>query len=100
MVLQPEPVIEANLTDKVGPKTRKDRLAQQKEKVEQIVHYLRHRQHQDGLTKNQQRVVRGQAKKYSFDETSNVFYDNYFMTIIILSAFNTQHSRFYIHLLT
>ena len=32
MVLQQEPAIEANLTDKVGPKTRKDRLAQQKEK--------------------------------------------------------------------
>ena len=48
-----EPVIEANLTDKVGPKTRKYRLAQQKEKIERIVHYLRHGQHQDGLTKNQ-----------------------------------------------
>ena len=93
MVLQQEPVIEANLTDKVGPKTRKDRLAQQKEKIERIVHYLRHGQHQDGLTKNQQRVVRGQAKKYSFDETSNVFYSNC-LKIILQSAFNTQHSRF------
>ena len=95
MVLQQEPVMEANLTDKVGPKTRKDRLAEQKEKVERIVNYLRYGQHQDGLTKNQQRVVRGQAKKYSFDETSNVFYnDLYIIKIILLSAFNTQHSRF------
>ena len=93
MVLQQEPVMEANLTDKVGPKTRKDRFAEQKEKVERIVHYLRHGQHQVGLTKNQPRVVRGQAKKYSFDETSNVYYNNY-LKIILLSAFNTQHSRF------
>ena len=33
MVLQQEHVIQANLTDKVGPKTRKDCLAQQKEKI-------------------------------------------------------------------
>ena len=77
MMLQPEPGIEANLTGKVGPKTRKDRLAQQREKVERIVHYLRHGQHQDGLTKNQ-RVVRGQAKKYSL-----VKQVMYFMTIIL-----------------
>jgi hypothetical protein len=35
-----EPVVEANLTDKIKPKTRKDRLAQHKEKVERIVHYM------------------------------------------------------------
>ena len=62
MVPEQGPVVEANLTDEVKPKTRKDRLAQHKEKVERIVHYLRHGKHRDGLTKNQQRVVRGQAK--------------------------------------
>jgi hypothetical protein len=34
------------------------------------VHYLRHGKHQDGLTKNQQRTVRGQAKNYILDEIS------------------------------
>ena len=32
--------------------------------------YLCHGKHQDGLTKNQQRTVRGQAKNYIFDEIS------------------------------
>ena len=51
-------------------KTRSDRLAQHNEKCERIVHYLRHGKHQDGLTKNQQRTVRGQAKNYILDEIS------------------------------
>ena len=51
-------------------KSRKDRTAEQKEKCERIVHYLQHGKHPEGLTKNQQRVVRSQAKKYSLDEAS------------------------------
>ena len=51
-------------------KSTKDRIAEQKEKCERIVHYLQHGKHPEGLTKNQQRVVRGQAKKYSLDEAS------------------------------
>ena len=50
--------------------TRKDRLAEHYEKCKRIVHYLRHGKHQAGLSKNQQRVVRGQAKNYVLDETS------------------------------
>ena len=34
------------------------------------MHYLRHRKHQVGLSKNQQRVVRGQAKYNFLDDTS------------------------------
>ena len=60
----------------VGCRTRKDRFAQQQEKVDRIVHYLRHGKHRDGLTKNEQRVVRGQAKNYNLNETSKVFYNN------------------------
>lgn len=82
MIPKQEAVVEANLTDEVEPKTRKDRLAQHKEKVERIVHYLRHGKPRDGLTKNQQRVVRGQAKNYIFDETSNVSYNNYLKIIL------------------
>ena len=93
MVPEQGPVVEANLTDEVKPKTRKDRLAQHKEKVERIVHYLRHGKHRDGLTKNQQRVVRGQAKNYIFDETSNVFYNNY-LYIILQSVLCSAHDHF------
>ena len=51
-------------------KTRQDRMPQHNEKCERIILYLRCGIHQDGLSKNQQRVVRGQAKNYLFDETS------------------------------
>ena len=51
-------------------KSRKERMAEQNDKCEWILHYLQHGKHQDGLTKNQQRVVRGQAKNYSVDESS------------------------------
>ena len=55
-----------------GPQkmTRNDRLVEHNKKCERIVHYLRHGKHQTGLSKNQQRVVRGQAKNYVLDETS------------------------------
>ena len=51
-------------------KSRKERMAEYNDKCERILHYLKHGKHQDGLTKNQQRVVRGQAKNYSVDESS------------------------------
>ena len=54
----------SNIEIKVEQKTREDRFAQEQEKCELIVHYLRHGKHLDGLTKNQQRVVRVQAKNY------------------------------------
>jgi hypothetical protein len=38
-------------------KSRKDRIAEQKEKCERIVHYLQHGKHPEGLTKNQQRLI-------------------------------------------
>ena len=50
--------------------SRKERMTEHNEKCERILHYLLHGKHQDGLTKNQQRVVRGQAKKYRVDESS------------------------------
>ena len=77
MIPKQVPVVEANWTDKVDPKARKDRLAQYQEKVERIVHCLRQGKHRDGFTKNQQRVFCGQAKNYILDETSDVFYNNY-----------------------
>ena len=52
-----------------APKTRQDRMAQHNEKCERIIHYLRSGKHQDGLSKNQQRVVCSQAKNYVFDDT-------------------------------
>ena len=50
--------------------SREKRFREQREKCQRIVHYLSHGKHVDGLTKNQQRVVRGQAKNYVMDETS------------------------------
>ena len=66
---QQEPALEI----KRKAKTREERMAQNKEKCERISHYLRHGKHLPGLTKNQQRIVRGQAKNYILDETSNVY---------------------------
>lgn len=67
-------VIEVEQDPKSEPqlekKSRKDRMAEQMEKCERIVHYLQHGKHPEGLTKNQQRVVCGQAKKYSLNESS------------------------------
>ena len=57
---------------KVLPKTRSERMAQEGEKHERIKHYLRHGKHLCGLTKNQQRIVRRQAKNYFFEETSKI----------------------------
>jgi hypothetical protein len=54
-------------------KTRERRFDQQREKCERILYYLRHGKHMDGLTKNQQRVVRGQAKNYTLDESEFIF---------------------------
>jgi hypothetical protein len=66
--------------------TRKEHLAEHNEKCERIVHYLRHGKHQAGLSKNQQRVVRGQAKNYVLDETSK--YD------ILFSNLNLCYVKF------
>ena len=55
-----------------APKTRSERMAQEQEKYERIVHYIQHGKNQEGLTKNQQRIVRRQAKSYIFDEKSKV----------------------------
>ena len=63
----------SNTEIKVEQKSREDRFAQQQEKCERIVHYLRHGKHVDGLTKNQQRVVRIQAKNYFVDERSKLY---------------------------
>ena len=58
--------------DKFEIKTREDRLNQQHVKCNRIIQYLRHGKHLEGLNKNQQRVVRGQAKNYIWDETSKL----------------------------
>ena len=63
-----------NLPREPEPKTRENRMDQYKEKCERIIHYLRHGKHQDGLTKNQQRVVRGQAKNYVLHRASNCLF--------------------------
>ena len=65
---------EANIACENEAKSREKRFSQQLEKSEWIIHYLRHGKHLDGLSKNQQRVVRGQAKNYFIDETSKVYY--------------------------
>ncbi len=54
-------------------KTCEKRFDKQREKRERIVHYLRHGKHLDGLNKNQQRVVGGQAKTYTLDESEFIF---------------------------
>ena len=58
-------------TDKFEIKTREDRLKQHV-KCNRIIQYLHHGKHLEGLNKNQQRVVRGQAKNYIWDETSKL----------------------------
>ena len=74
MVPKKEPEEETNqpneLPSEPKPKSRQDRMAQHNLKCERIVHYLRHGKHQHGLTKNEQRVVRSQAKNYVLDESS------------------------------
>lgn len=72
MVPQQEPVAEADSSGEPEPKTREKRMSQHQEKCERILHYLRHGKHFDGLTKNQQRVVRSQAKHYVLDDTSKM----------------------------
>ena len=69
-----------------APKTRQDRMAQHNEKCERIIHYLRSGKHQDGLSKNQQRVVRSQAKNYVFDDTSKllIYYILTFVMFVML----------------
>jgi hypothetical protein len=59
-------------TTKSPPKSRSERMAQERDKYEPITHYLRHGKNQEGLTKNQQRIVRRQAKSYFFEETSKI----------------------------
>ena len=65
-----EAVAEAGHTDEAEIKSLENRLNQQYEKCDRILQYLRHGKYLDGLSKNQQRVVRGQAKNYIWDETS------------------------------
>lgn len=67
-----DPEAEACRAGKSEVETREDRLNEQHEKCDRIIQYLRHGKHLDGLSKNQQRVVRGQAKNYIWDETSKV----------------------------
>ena len=79
-----------------APKTRQDRMAQHNEKCERIIHYLRSGKHQDGLSKNQQRVVRSQAKNYVFDDTIKLIY--YILTFVmlllnVLDSLMTQSTR-------
>ena len=69
------PQQEANLTtpDVIGTervKTRSERMEQHKKKCERIMQYVRYGKHENGLTKNERRTVRSQAKNYVFDETS------------------------------
>ena len=72
MAPQVEEEFETNVGCANETKSREKCFSQQLEKCERIVHYLHHGKHLDGLTKNQQRVVRGQAKNYFLDETSKV----------------------------
>lgn len=59
---------EAEACRKFKVETREDFLNEQHEKCDRIIQYLRHGKHLE----NQQRVVRGQAKSYIWDETSKV----------------------------
>ena len=70
---QQEVAAGANVKSETDLKTREKRFDLQHEKCERILHYLRHGKHVDGLTKNQQRVVRGQAKIYTLDESEFIF---------------------------
>ena len=63
-----------NVKGKTGVKSPKKHFDQQRKKCERILHYLCHGKHIDGLTKNQQRVVRGQAKTYTLDESEFIFF--------------------------
>ena len=63
----------ANVKPETDLKTREKCFDQQREKCKRILHYFRHGKHVDGLTKNQQRVVRGQAKVYTLDESEFIY---------------------------
>ena len=73
MMAEQEVAAGANVKPETDLKTREKRFDQQREKCERILHYLRHGKHVDGLTKNQQRVVRGQAKVYTLDESEFIY---------------------------
>ena len=73
MITEHEVAAGENVKSETDLKTREKRFDQQREKCERILHYLRHGKHVDGLTKNQQRVVRGQAKIYTLDESEFIF---------------------------
>lgn len=73
MATEQEVIAEENLEAETDVKTRERRFDQQREKCKRILYYLRHGKHMDGLTKNQQRVVRGQAKNYTLDESEFIF---------------------------
>ena len=73
MITEQEVAAGENVKPETDLKTREKRFDQQREKCERILHYLRHGKHVDGLTKNQQRVVRSQAKIYTLDESEFIF---------------------------
>ena len=73
---------------KSPPKSRGERMAQEREKYERIMHYLRHGKNEEGLTKNQQRIVRRQAKSYFFEETSKITEINFLRQREVLLVFS------------
>lgn len=76
-------------------KTRSDRMAQEQDKYERIMHYIRHGKNQEGLTNNQQRIVRRQAKSYFFDETSKILKSIYVDAILVSLVFSLLNCRTY-----
>ena len=73
-------------------KSREKRFSQQLETCERINYYLRHGKHLDGLTKNQQRVVRGEAKNYFIDEASKVYYIFCYVLLYRCFSLNGHHA--------
>ncbi|CAB4018404.1 Hypothetical predicted protein, partial [Paramuricea clavata] len=68
MVTEQEVIAEENLEAETDVKMQERCFDQQCEKCERILYYLHHGKHMDGLTKNQQCDVRGQANTYTLDE--------------------------------
>ena len=80
MAPQQEDIIDATSKTQSEERTklsRSDRSAVNNKKCERIIHYLRHGKQPSGLTKNEQRVVRGQAKNYVLAETSKEICDKF-----------------------
>ena len=71
-VMAPQQQTQVESTDESVPerKSGAERMEEHNQKCGCVSHYLRHGKHQNGLTKNQQRTVRVQAKNYVLDENS------------------------------